>query len=132
MRSLLVTSSVGLATPLFTVGGIVRLWYHLPAGASKYFIALVLGGGVTTLVFIHVIPFHLDHAEVILPFALANALTAGGLYALLEKAVGFPNVLKVRWQSPLCCGPTCCSSACRKTSTTWCLARRRAAERGGL
>ena len=98
LRSLLVSSSVGLATPLFTVGGVVRLWYHIPLpNGLKYIIAIVCGGGIATLTYAYIIPFHLNHAEVIMPFAVANAVTAGALYAAVEAAVGYPAVVHLPW-----------------------------------
>ena len=74
----------------------MRVWYYLPIPqAFKLVLGVVFGGGVTYFVVEHVVPFHLNHAEIILPFALANTVSVGVTYAALEAALGFSALLRV-------------------------------------
>ena len=93
IRVLLVSSSVGLATPLFAIAGVARTWsYWMPksqvGNVFKYLIAAVIGGGSTTLIYNHVGPFVRDHSEFLLPFSLSNAAAAAFWYATLETIFG--------------------------------------------
>lgn len=90
LRTALVGTSVGLATPLLTIGGVVVAWYRvLPQqGLLRYVISALIGGGITTLCYHHVAPFLRDHADLVAPFALATGLASGFWYAVCERALG--------------------------------------------
>lgn len=95
IRCGIVSSSVGLATPLFATAGVFRLWYnYLPKtllGQSlKLTLGIVGGGGVVSLTYNHVSPFLRDHSVFVLPFALSNAVAAGFYYTIGEFAFGLP------------------------------------------
>ena len=97
-RTLLVGGSVGLATPLFALGGVAQIWWnYLPrtvAGAmAKHSIFLLIGGGISTLLVNVVVPFLSTHSELVLPFSLANGIAAAGWYALAEGSLGLPTLL---------------------------------------
>jgi len=95
LRGMMVTTTVALATPLMTMGGVVRVFYMTPK--STRILTILAGGGITTVMALWVLPFHLNNSEWILPFALSNAITAGGFYTCLELAFSFPAVLKLPW-----------------------------------
>ena len=96
MRVALVGTTVGLATPLLALGGVVFAWYRfLPlygaAGhALRTAVSVLVGGGIVTLTWGHVGPFLANHADLVLPFALANTVTAAFWYAALEARLGLP------------------------------------------
>ena len=74
------------------------MWYHIPLPQSaKYLIGIACGGGIITILVSYVIPFHLHHAEILMPFAIANALSSGTLYAAAELALGYPAVVRLPW-----------------------------------
>jgi hypothetical protein len=81
VRVALVGSAVGLATPVFVVTGLAMSWYRfLPTQwwgrLLKLASGMLLGGGVFTFIYKFAGPFLLNHADMVLPFALANALTS--------------------------------------------------------
>lgn len=68
-------------------------WYRwLPrseAGrAAKVVIALAIGGGGYKLVTEYAWPFLTEHGDLLLPFAVSNAVSSGVWYGLLEAWLG--------------------------------------------
>lgn len=105
VRVAIVCSSVGLCTPLFATLGVGRLWYsYLPKTSNgqvaKYSVGLLIGGGGATLIYQHLLPFLSNHSEVVLPFALSNAVMAGVWYSAAEMYFGF-KLLKAAAPPPI-------------------------------
>jgi hypothetical protein len=97
MRVALVGATVGLATPLLALGGVVFAWYRfLPLSAggrgARAAISVLIGGGVATLTWSPVGPFLLNHADLVQPFALANTIAASFWYAALEARLGLQTM----------------------------------------
>lgn len=97
-RVLLVGGSVGLCTPVFAIGGVVQIWRSvLPKTTQgrvlKTGLGILAGGGISTLVATYALPFLQNNAELVLPFALCNAVAASSWYALSELVFGLPAVL---------------------------------------
>jgi len=91
MRALLVGSGVSLGTPLFATAGVALVWQRvLPRQLPglRPILTWAMGGGLATLMYQYVGPFLLQHSEVVLPFAAANAVTATFWYVALENLVG--------------------------------------------
>ena len=91
----LVATSVGLGTPFFAVGGIVRMWYsylpRTPTGLMvKWGLSVVGGGSILNLTYSYVIPFLQHHSDFVLPFALSNAIASGIWYLFGEYTFGLP------------------------------------------
>ncbi len=98
VRALLVGSSVGLATPAFVLAAVFQAWWRVApkttlGRASKFLIGTVIGGGSVTLVFDYVGPFLRDHSELVLPFALANAVTSSFWYLACESVLGLEMMM---------------------------------------
>ena len=96
----IVSSAVGLATPVFATAGIVRLWYaYLPRTFLGYNLKVLLtifgGGGIINVLYNYVIPFFRDHSDLIMPFALANAVASGGWLVVGELTFGLPFMVGV-------------------------------------
>lgn len=93
IRTLLVGSTVGLLTPVFATGGFVYAWFkflprHDWGVFLKYLLGACVGGGIATLCYRWVIPFMWNHGDVVLPFAVANAITSSAWYMACEYMVG--------------------------------------------
>jgi hypothetical protein len=94
IRLALVGTSVTLATPVFTVVGIYRLWTAVfPKSRigewTKKTTTVIIGGGALTLFSQYVIPGVMDYADLIFPFALSNGLTCMLWMGLGEMVVGW-------------------------------------------
>jgi hypothetical protein len=73
--------------------GTFQMWWRVApkteAGrAAKFIVGSLIGGGSLTLVYEYIGPFLRDHSEIVLPFALANALSSGFWYTLSEAVFG--------------------------------------------
>jgi hypothetical protein len=82
LRVGLVGMSTGLLTPVFATAGVGVMWYrYLPRTwygfAVKWVTGACLGCSGVGLMFNYVAPWLRDHGDLILPFALANAIVAG-------------------------------------------------------
>eukprot|EP00467_Chlorarachnion_reptans_P023119 CAMPEP_0114522194 /NCGR_PEP_ID=MMETSP0109-20121206/20613_1 /TAXON_ID=29199 /ORGANISM="Chlorarachnion reptans, Strain CCCM449" /LENGTH=604 /DNA_ID=CAMNT_0001703397 /DNA_START=211 /DNA_END=2025 /DNA_ORIENTATION=+ len=93
----LVGASAGVLTPLFATGGLIGAWYKykpntVQGAFLKYGSILAVGGSSYTFIFRSLIPFMTHHGELILPFALSNALSASICYGILEKYFGLQFV----------------------------------------
>ena len=91
----IISTAVGLATPLFATAGVVRVWYsYMPRTVAgkylKYLISVFGGGGGISLLYNYVLPFLRDHSNFVLPFALANGVASGFWYLVGEAAFGLP------------------------------------------
>ena len=91
----IISSAVGLATPLFATAGVVQLWYfYLPRTAAglclKYVVGFFGGGGVISILYNYVCPFLRDHSNFVLPFAIANGITSAFWFLVGESAFGLP------------------------------------------
>lgn len=91
VRALLVGSSVGLASPVFAVAGAAYFWFnYLPksnAGiTTKYTIGILAGGGMSKLTYQYIWPFLMSNSELVLPFAVANGVSAAFWYSVGEGA----------------------------------------------
>ena len=91
----IVATSVGLGTPFFAVGAMIRLWYsYLPRSQfGRLFLwtsYVAGGGGFIHLMINFVIPFMRNHSDFVLPFALANAVASGLWYTVGEVTLGLP------------------------------------------
>jgi hypothetical protein len=98
IRAAIVGSSVGLATPLFALGGVARLWFsYLPrtenGRIAKNVIGILLGVGSTGLFYNYVIPFLRYNSDFMLPFAMSNALMATAWYTAAELWLGLDVML---------------------------------------
>jgi hypothetical protein len=94
IRLAVVGTSVTLATPVFTVAGIYRIWAAvLPKSqfgqVIKNTTAVVIGGSALTLFYQYIIPSVLKYADIIFPFALSNGLSCMLWMGLGEKIVGW-------------------------------------------
>ena len=94
LRVSLVGTSVGICTPVFATLGAARVWYnYLPRSAwgryIKYAIGILIGGGGTSVIYNYFIPFLRDHSEIVLPFAISNAVTSSFWYTVAEITFGF-------------------------------------------
>lgn len=112
-RTAVVGASVGLLTPLYVAAGIGWIWQtYKPstfiARAAKFAVGgAFLGAAYVngwTIVTQHIFPFVFNHAEIILPFALANAVVASAWYAIGESTFGLQRMS----------GPTTVFNAFRK------------------
>jgi hypothetical protein len=101
MRTALVGSSVGLLTPVYVAAGVGWIWQtYKPATfvgqAAKFAVGgLLLGAACVngwTLFTQHLIPFVFNHAEIVLPFAVANAVAASAWYAIGESVFGLQRM----------------------------------------
>ena len=96
----IVSSAVGLATPVFATAGILRLWYaYLPRtfmGSNlKILFTIFGGGGIINVLYNYLIPFFRDHSDLIMPFALANAVASGAWLVIGELTFGLPFMVGV-------------------------------------
>jgi hypothetical protein len=94
VRVALVGTTVGLATPLYVVGGFAVAWRrYLPDTLGglifKYGILILAGGGLSVITTDYILPFLKNHSEFVLPFAVSNGLTSAVLYAIGELVFGF-------------------------------------------
>lgn len=101
MRTALVGASVGLLTPVYVAAGVGWIWQtYKPATfvgqAAKFAVGgLLLGAACVngwTLFTQHLIPFVFNHAEIVLPFAVANAVAASAWYAIGESVFGLQRM----------------------------------------
>jgi len=97
IRVTIVSLSVGLGTPIYALLGCASIWVRiLPKSqigrAVKTLCTVGLGGGFLTFAYNYVIPFLRDHSDVVLPFALANTISAGFWYGLLDLVLGFDTM----------------------------------------
>jgi hypothetical protein len=101
MRTSLVGASVGLLTPLYVAAGVGWIWQtYKPSTfvgqAAKFVVGGVFLGAACfngwTLFTQHLLPFVFNHAEIILPFALANAAVASAWYAIGESFFGLERM----------------------------------------
>ena len=91
----IVSSAVGLATPFFATAGFLQFYAsYVPRTSIGYyvknFMTLFGGAGSISLTYNYVIPFLRDHSDFVLPFALANGLTAGFWFITGELLFGLP------------------------------------------
>ena len=91
----IISSAVGLATPLFATAGIIQLWYfYLPRSMAglwlKYIVGFFGGGGVISILYNYAVPFLRDHSNFVLPFAIANGVTSAFWFLIGESAFGLP------------------------------------------
>lgn len=99
VRSAIVGTTVGLATPVFPVIGFVRaVRYFVPDATLR----IMMYGGTGVLLSFAVrdlLPFMYQHAPLLAPFALVNAAVAGAMYTVLDVVKGGPqSLLKLgRW-----------------------------------
>ena len=93
VRSAIVGTTVGLATPLFPVVGFVRaVRYFVPDATLR----IMMYGGTGVLLSFAVrdlLPFMYQHAPLLAPFALVNAAVAGAMYTVLDVVKGGPQAL---------------------------------------
>jgi hypothetical protein len=101
MRTSLVGTSVGLLTPLYVAAGAAYIWQtykpstvvgkaaKLAVGALFLGACCVNGWTFTTQ---HLLPFVFNHAEIVLPFALATAAVASVWYAIGESVFGLQRM----------------------------------------
>jgi hypothetical protein len=88
------------------LSGIYRIWSAvLPKSEIgelvKYGTAVLIGGGALTLFYQYIIPAVLDYADLILPFALSNGLTAAFWMGLGEQVVGLEFVAGIASNSTI-------------------------------
>lgn len=93
LRVALVAAATGAATPFFVLAGAALMWTrYLPNSiiglGIKYGIGVLGGCGIVGLVYNHLAPWVLTHGDLVLPFAVANGVTAGLWYAALETKMG--------------------------------------------
>ena len=91
----IISSAVGLATPFFATAGFVKFYAsYVPRTSAgfyaKNFLTLFGGAGSISLTYNYVIPFFRDHSDFVLPFALANGITAGFWFITGELLFGLP------------------------------------------
>jgi hypothetical protein len=101
VRTSLVGASVGLLTPLYVAAGIGWIWqFYKPqtflGQAAKFAVGGIFLGAAWvngwTMFTQHVLPFLFNHAEIVLPFALANAAVAAAWYAVGESVFGLERM----------------------------------------
>ena len=102
VRALLVGSSVGLATPAYVIAAVFQAWYRVAprsdgGRATKFIIGTLMGGGCFKLVSDYVGPFIRDHSELILPFALSNAVMSSFWYVTGESVLGLDMMMGATW-----------------------------------
>lgn len=93
----IIGSSITLATPLFAVAGVFRIWSSvLPKTAegliAKKVISLLIGGGSVTLVWFYFLPFLRDYPDLIFPFALSNGAMCMLWHAAAEATLGLERL----------------------------------------
>ena len=93
VRAGIIGSSIALATPLFTLGGVIRLWNTIGTKSAdgvifKRVISVLIGGGAITLTVNYIWPFLRDYPDLLLPFALANGVASMVWHGAGELAVG--------------------------------------------
>ncbi len=100
-RTALVGASVGLLTPLYVAAGVGWIWQtYKPSTfigqAAKFAVGGVFLGAAYvngwTIITEHIFPFVFNHAEIVLPFALANAAVASAWYAIGESFFGLQRM----------------------------------------
>ena len=95
-RTAFVGVSVGIATPALIPVGVATVWIRiLPKQSSfiKLGVYGIIGGGLLPLLYHYVLPFLKNYSDVIMPFALANGITASALYGFSELLYGL-NIFK--------------------------------------
>ena len=101
VRTSLVGASVGVLTPLYVAAGVGWIWqFYKPqtfiGQAAKFAVGGIFLGAAWvngwTLFTQHILPFLFNHAEVVLPFALANAAVAAAWYAVGECVFGLERM----------------------------------------
>ena len=90
-------SSVGLASPIFGVGGASYLWFnYMPKSAMGSFMKLTLGlfagGGMTKLTYSYIWPFLMQNSDLVLPFAVANGVSAAFWFSAGELVFGLDRL----------------------------------------
>jgi hypothetical protein len=97
VRALLVGSSVGLASPIFGVAGAAYFWFnYMPksqlGSLTKYSVGLLAGGGMSKLTYSYIWPFLMNNAELVLPFAVANGISAAFWFSVGEAIFGLDKL----------------------------------------
>lgn len=97
IRIALVGCTVGLASPVFIVGGIIQMWFlYLPRTTTgrmiKYAVGFIVGGGVIQAINHYIGPFLLYNSNFVLPFAVSNAVAASFWYGVAEATVGLSAI----------------------------------------
>lgn len=93
----IIGSAITLATPLFAVAGVFRIWSSvLPKTAegliAKRMISTLIGGGAVTLVWYYIFPFLRDYPDLILPFALSNGVMSMIWHGIAEATIGLDKL----------------------------------------
>ena len=84
VRAGLVSASTALATPLFPIIGFNHLVFRFVPPEQR--MAIHGGTSMAYLSAMVLLPNAFYYAPVLLPFAISNGVTAGGLYIVAEKA----------------------------------------------
>ena len=97
VRMGIIGSSITLATPIFTIAGLFRVWSSvLPKSAEglllKRILSVLIGGGSITLTWFYFIPFLRGYPDLILPFAVSNGVMAMFWHGIAEAAVGLETL----------------------------------------
>lgn len=87
IRTLLVSSSTALCTPIFPAIGFINLCARFaipdPNLRAKFNASL---GTIFNIAFYYILPFGMEYSPLLLPCAIGNGIVAGGAYALLDTA----------------------------------------------
>jgi len=99
VRSLLVGSAVGLATPFYVIVGIGRIWTgYLPKSTAGQFIKFItgslIGGGSFVLITNYAMPFMKNNSDIVLPFAVSNGISAAFWYTIMESIFGLKKMMQ--------------------------------------
>jgi len=93
VRHGLVGAVGAVGTPFFPVIGAVRLANHLVPQREARLVLLGSAAAIVSFAARDVVPFLIDHAELIAPLAACNGVVAAASYAALELAAGGPAAL---------------------------------------
>jgi len=100
----LVGTTVGLGTPIFATAGVVAAWFRFFRFSNptvRVISTVVFGGGVGNIIYGWVGPFLYNHAEIVLPFAVGNAISATFWYSVLETRFGLQGMAGSIQNTPL-------------------------------
>jgi len=91
VRAALIGAAAGLGTPVFATAGVGLGWYRFILQNGSPLVRLAgstIGLGAFGLIYEYAWPFLKRHSELLLPFAVANGVSAAAWFAYLERALG--------------------------------------------
>jgi hypothetical protein len=98
IRSLLVSTSTALCTPIFPAIGFINLCLRIiiPDPNLRYKFNASLGT-ICNIAFYYVLPFGIEFSPLLLPCAISNGIVAGGAYTVLDLTARYQSRLLTKY-----------------------------------